>query len=185
MQRLVLILLLCLSGCQSLPENQLIYQRDGGRYALHTQWKGPAQQLLQQVTFTGAGQQQEFLLSVQLDTQQMLLVGLSPLGHELWRITLTPDGELVSTGIQPFADRRFALQLVAQMQWSLLPLQDVQAHLSALTMKELPQQRQLIDASGAIVLTIDGPGELAVGKTIRVRDSNFELNIVTLERDQL
>ncbi|TXH94993.1 MAG: DUF3261 domain-containing protein [Rheinheimera sp.] len=185
MRRLTILLVFWLSACQLLPRSNMVYQLDGGHYRLQTHWPGPAQQILQQVVFTTAGQHHEFLLSAQLDAQQMLLVGLSPLGQELWRIELTSDGQLLTAGIQPFADKRFAVQLLAQMQWSLLPLPDIQPQLRALTLTDMPNQRQVKNADGQTVLTIEGAGEIAVGKTYRIFDGNFELSIVTLERELL
>ncbi len=185
MRRLAILLALLLSACQLLPGSELVYQRDGGYYLLQTRWQGPAQQVLQHVNFTAAGRQHEFLLSAQFDATQMLLVGLSPLGHELWRIVLTPDGQLTASGIQPFANSRFAVQLLAQMQWSLLPLPAIQPHLHALTMQQLSTQRQLKNADGSTVLTIDGAGDIAVGHTLRIHDSQFELRIETLEQELL
>lgn len=185
MRRVAIVLAFLLSSCHVLPDSELFYQRDGGSYTLHTRWQGPAQQVLQQVTFTADGQRHEFLLSAQFDSTQILLVGLSPIGQELWRIALTPDGQLAATGIQPFANSRFAVQLLAQMQWSLLPLSDIQSHLRSLTLQQLSSQRQLKNSNGVTVLTIDGVGDIAVGNILRIHDSQFELSIETLEQELL
>ncbi len=71
------------------------------------------------------------------------------------------------------------------MQWSLLPLPAIQPHLHALTMQQLSTQRQLKNADGSTVLTIDGAGDIAVGHTLRIHDSQFELRIETLEQELL
>lgn len=181
----LLLLSLGLSGCQLWQQRSLYYSYAGGGYQLLTRWPGAAQQLLQQVHFQTDATQQEFLLSVQLEPEQILLVALSPLGHELGRVTLTAAGQLQLQGQAPFSERAFALQLLAQMQWSVWPQAAVEAQLDDLQLRQQQQQRFVLDKTGNTVLLIDGAGVLAAGQVTEISQRQYRLRLTTLQQDFL
>lgn len=182
---LVLLLSLSLSACQLWPQAQLYYPYAGGGYQLLTQWAGRPQQLLQQVQFQQGTVQQEFLFSVQLLPDQILLVALSPLGQELGRVELTRDGRLQQQGIKPFSEPAFAVQLLAQMQWSLWPVAAVQPQFKGLRLQEQQQQRQVLDRNLQTVLQISGAGSLATGQVTEIKQQHYQLRLITLQQDFL
>lgn len=185
--RLVLLLLLALglSACQLWPKPPLYYAFGGGGYQLLTQWPGPSQQLLQQVQFKTAQQQQEFLLSVQLLPEQMLLVALSPLGQELGRVELTAGGRLQQQGQAPFSEPAFAVQLLAQMQWSLWPVAAIQPRLSGLLLQEKQQHRVLLNDQLQQLLVIQGAGSPVAGQITDITQQHYQLRLTTLQQDFL
>lgn len=182
---LLLLLTLALSACQLWQQGPLYYPYAGGGYQLQTRWPGPSQQLLQQVQFAAGARQQEFLLSVQLLPEQILLVALSPLGHELGRVELTAGGRLQQQGQAPFSDRSFAVQLLAQMQWSLWPLTQIQPGLDDLQITQQQQQRLLLDKNAQAVLTINGAGPLTTGQVTEISQPDYRLRLTTVQQDFL
>jgi|GEM_PF-644903 len=198
MRRLVLLFMsLCLAfslaSCQLLRPHSLVYQVTGGSYQLNTGWPGKPQQLLQQVQFKSANTNHEFLLSVQLQAEQLLLVALSPVGHELWRVQLTADGQLQHQGIAPFSERAFALRLLAEMQWSLWPVAQVSPNLQGLQLTEKAGVRQVFGIAGSHVgsqhqqpiLQISGGGVPVVGQVTVLQQADYQLTLTTLEQDFL
>jgi hypothetical protein len=185
MRNLVLLLWLgCLASCQLKPEQDLVYQVADGSYQLRTTWPGQPQQLLQQVRFSSVNSNQEFMLSVQLLPEQLLLVALSPVGHELWRVQLTADGQLLHQGIEPFSERAFALRLLAEMQWSLWPVVQVMSGLDGIQLIEQSGSRQVLSKSKSL-LRITGAGVLAVGQITVLQQADYQLTLTTLEQEFL
>lgn len=185
MRNLVLLLWLgCLASCQLKPEQGLVYHVADGSYQLRTVWPGKPQQLLQQVRFSSANSNQEFLLSVQLLPEQLLLVALSPVGHELWRVQLTADGQLLHQGIVPFSDRAFALRLLAEMQWSLWPIGQIIPGLDGIQLIEQSGSRQVL-LKNKPLLQITGAGVLAVGEMTVLQQADYQLTLTTLEQEFL
>lgn len=180
---------LCVASCQLLSAKGLVYQVGGGSYQLNSGWPGKPQQLLQQVQFKTANTTQEFLLSVQLQSEQLLLVALSPVGHELWRVQLTAAGQLQHQGIAPFSERSFALRLLAEMQWSLWPVAQVNPNLQGLQLIEKAGLRQVFGIAAGQeqqpILHISGGGVLAVGQVTVLKQADYQLTLTTLEQDFL
>jgi hypothetical protein len=183
---LSLCLALSLASCQLLPAHGLVYQVAGGSYQLSSGWPGKPQQLLQQVQFKSATTTQQFLLSVQMLPEQLLLVALSPVGHELWRVQLSADGQLQHQGVAPFSERTFALRLLAEMQWSLWPVAQIQPRLQGLQLTEQAGLRQVLDpVQQQAILQISGGGVLAVGQVTVLQQADYQLTLTTLEQEFL
>jgi hypothetical protein len=183
---LSLCLALSLASCQLLPAHGLVYQVAGGSYQLSSGWPGKPQQLLQQVQFKSATTTQQFLLSVQMLPEQLLLVALSPVGHELWRVQLSADGQLQHQGVAPFSERTFALRLLAEMQWSLWPVAQIQQRLQGLQLTEQAGLRQVLDpVQQQAILQISGGGVLAVGQVTVLQQADYQLTLTTLEQEFL
>lgn len=181
--------LLSLAACQMHPPTGLVYQVAGGSYSLNTGWPGQPQQLLQQVQFKTASTSHEFLLSVQLQPTQLLLVALSPVGHELWRVQLVADGQLQHQGVAPFSERAFALRLLAEMQWSLWPLTDVRTNMQGLQLTEQAGIRQVAGNTAVTrqqpILQIRGGGVPVVGQVTVLQQADYQLTLTTLEQEFL
>lgn len=183
---LTLGLLLLLSGCQ------LGYRAaDGyvslaqGYYQLSDSWSGRPQQLLQQVSWRSGNAQHVFLMTVLLNSDGYLVIALSPLGHELWRLHYGPGHRLSLSGIEPFNQPMFARRLLAEMQLSLLDASAIQDRLYRLSLQQHDEKRRLRSAENQPLLTITGAGKLATGQTVTIDADSYQLQIRTLQQDFL
>jgi hypothetical protein len=187
-RRIIIALwLLLLCGCQQwrAPADSGWLALDEGYYQLLDSWPGEAQQLLQQVVWRDANQQRQFVLSALLQPDSMLLVAVSPLGQELWRLNYHRGHQLSVAGIAPFNQPQFAKRLLAEMQLALLPHSLLQPRLKALTLQERDAQRWLRRRDGSTVLHIQQAAQLQPGAQIVLQAGAYQLQITTLQQDFL
>lgn len=184
-----LLLLLSISSCQLWqrpPAAQGWVPFASGYYQLLDSWRGQPQQLLQQAVWHDSKTEQQFLISVLLTEQQMVLVGLSGLGQELWRLAYQPGHQLSHSGIAPFDQPQVARRLLAEMQLALLDQASLSTRLQGLQLQQnAAGERQLVTASGELQLTIRGAATLAVGHSTEIITDDYRLTISTLQQDFL
>lgn len=186
MSRLCLIFILLLTGCQLLsvkPDSQV--PLGTGYYQLSDSWPGPAQQLLQQASWSDGTEQHQFTISALLRADVTLLVALSPLGQELWRVQYQPGHRLSVSGIAPFNQPQFAKFLLAQMQLALLDRAQLSGRLYALKLEQDNSSRAVLDDKGNTVLQIAQPQQLGQGQSITITTAAYSLKITTLQQDLL
>ena len=187
-RRVVLaICLLLLSGCQQwrLPKTAGWVALDGGHYQLIDYWPGAPQQLVQQLSWQDDTRQQQFLLTALLQADGYLLVALSPLGHEMWRLQYQRGHQLTASGMAPFNQPEFARRLLAEMQLALLQQPLLAGRLQGLTLRQKDDQRQLLRNDGSVLMTIMQAGQLQPGKQIQLSSQTYKLQINTLQQDLL
>ncbi|SEH66187.1 Protein of unknown function [Rheinheimera pacifica] len=189
-----LILALCLlllSGCQQwrTPAAKGWVMLDGGYYQLLDNWPGRPQQLLQQVSWRDEQQQQQFVLSVLLTADSILLVALSPIGQELWRLHYQPQHQLTLSGIAPFNQPEFTKRLLAEMQLALLDSDVVTPRLQGLTLTEHEidngTERHISHVSGKLILQIHHSAQISTAVPITLKGRHYQLQITTLQQDFL
>lgn len=186
MYRIFLIFALLLTGCQLKPmfDNSWVVLGKG-HYQLTDTWPSQAQQLMQQVVWFDGKQQQQFIISALLQPEAMLLVAVSPLGQELWRLNYQPDHQLSVSGIAPFNQQPFAKVLLAQMQMALLSEPQLRAKLQQVTLLQDGNDRTLLDKDGQLLLHITNAGQIAAGQKIIIKAPAYSLQIKTLQQDFL
>ncbi|WP_409522558.1 DUF3261 domain-containing protein [Nitrincola sp. MINF-07-Sa-05] len=186
----ILIFGLLLSACQVLSSTAAkdSVPMAGGSYRLYPGWPGPDQQWLQHIQWRNGTKTHEFMLSASLTEHSILLVGMSPLGQELWRLSYDETGGLQTAGVEPFNDPEFASRVLAEMQLALLPMELLEPRLTKLRMTEAltsNYQRRLIDAEGGEVLSIIWKGEPEPQRLIELTQAHYQLIITTLEVEML
>lgn len=183
--------LLLLSGCQQwrTPAAKGWVMLDGGYYQLVDNWPGRPQQLLQQINWRDEQQQQQFVLSALLTADSILLVALSPIGQELWRLHYQPQHQLTLSGIAPFNQPEFAKRLLAEMQLALLDSSIITPRLYGLTLTEhttaIGTERYINHASGRLILQIDHSAQISTMTPITLKGHHYQLQITTLQQDFL
>ncbi|PKM18010.1 MAG: hypothetical protein CVV11_18090 [Gammaproteobacteria bacterium HGW-Gammaproteobacteria-15] len=189
-----LILTLCLlllSGCQQwhTPTAKGWVMLDGGYYQLLDNWPGRPQQLLQQVSWRDEQQQQQFVLNALLTADSILLVALSPIGQELWRLHYQPQHQLTLSGIAPFNQPEFAKRLLAEMQLALLDSTVITPRLQGLALTEHATEsgteRHISHASGKLILQIHHSAQISTAVPITLKARHYQLQITTLQQDFL
>lgn len=186
MYRFCLIFMLLLSGCQLAPPAQQGWVALGqGYYQLLDHWPEAERQLLQQAQWQNEQTTQQFLLSALLKHDAMLLVALSPLGQELWRLQYQRGHRLQVSGIAPFEQPEFARQLLAQMQLALLDETVLRQRLQGLSLQQSSTARTLHDKDGKVLLTVTNAGQLQAGNEIQIAADHYRLRITTLQQDFL
>jgi hypothetical protein len=184
MSRFCVVLVLLLSGCQLFSERGPGWTALGsGYYQLHDSWPGPAQQLLQHASWDDGTTQYQFTISVLLQSDAMLLVALSPLGQELWRLHYQRGHQLTATGIAPFNQPAFARRLLAEMQLALFDRASLIPRLQQLSLQQHANRRTVSDSNHADVLQIDNPAQTAAGQQIIIQAAAYRLQITTLQQD--
>src|SRR5690554_2333568 len=101
LKRITLTLSLCLlAACATVPELERVPLNATARLDLASSWPGKPTQQLHQVTWSHAEHTpQVFLISSYLSNSEVTVIGLSPLGQELWRVFLTPGKPIAASGI--------------------------------------------------------------------------------------
>lgn len=185
--RIILLCCLLLSGCQQwrYPADTGWVALDGGYYQLQDSWSGKPQQLVQQLSWHSGEQQQQFILTALLQPQGYLLIALSPLGHELWRLNYQQGHKLTVTGIAPFNQPQFARRLLAEMQLALLPMQQVAPHLRNLQVTQHQDIRYILRTDDSVLFTIADAEAKTPHQAIRFTADNYTLHITTLQQDLL
>lgn len=179
--------LLLLSSCQQwrAPANNGWIALDNGYFQLLDSWPGKPQQVLQQITWRDTTQQHEFILSALLQHDTMLLVAVSPLGQELWRLSYSKGHHLSASGVAPFNQPQFAMRLLAEMQLALLDSSLLLPRLKSLSLQDEVDERWLRRNDGGTVLHIHLPGQMQVAKQITLQATTYQLQITTLQQDFL
>lgn len=189
----VVVLTLLLFGCQTTSDKLPGLSDDGrvsmagGSYQLIRGWSGPAQQVLQQITWQQGEERQEFLLSAELRPDSVLLVALSAMGHELWRLSYDHTGVLNTSGIEPFNQPAIAARILAEMQLALLPAELLQPRLQGIQFEEQqqPYSRLLLDKNNQTMLQIFWLGSAEPTAKIELVQPHYRLTIVTLQQEFL
>lgn len=187
-RRLILALwLVLLSGCQQwrMPAAAGWVALDGGYFQLLDSWPGAPQQLVQQLHWQSNERQQQFLLTALLQDDGYLLVALSPLGHELWRLQYGRGHQLTVSGIAPFNQPDFARRLLAEMQLALLDQTVLSSRLQTLSLRQQNGLRQVLRNDGSVLLSIRQAGQLTVGSGITLSNAGYQLQINTIQQDLL
>ncbi|MEH8017131.1 DUF3261 domain-containing protein [Rheinheimera muenzenbergensis] len=181
------ICLLLLSGCQQwrLPPAAGWVALDAGHFQLLDSWPGAPQQLVQQLHWQDGERQQQFLLTVLLQADGYLLVALSPLGHEIWRMQYSRGHQLNVTGMPPFNQPQFARRLLAEMQLALLQPSFLTGRLQQLSLRQQDGVRRLLRSDGSVVLSITQAGLLQPGSQIGLSSTGYQLQITTLQQELL
>jgi hypothetical protein len=185
-----LILTFCLvllSGCQQwrAPAAAGWVALDGGQFQLMDSWPGAPQQLVQQLHWQNNQHQQQFLLTALLQSDGYLLVALSPLGHELWRLQYSQGHQLSLSGIAPFNQPDFARRLLAEMQLALLEQSLLNSRLQNLRLRQHAGERLVLRKDDSVLLRITRPQQLAAGNEITVSSAGYQLKITTLQQELL
>lgn len=175
-------MLLGLSGCVALEQTDRVRVPVAqGYYSVQAQWPAAPLQLWQRVSWSQQDQQREFLVSALLEKDRVLLVALSPLGNELFRSELTPNGHRF-TGSEFLSEPRLALQVWADLQMALWPIAQVNRHLSDAQLTLSDSKRTLVDGGNLIW---SSTVELTTGGTITHHVRDYNLRITTLQNDVL
>jgi uncharacterized protein YkuJ len=183
----LVVILVIISGCQlQRPADRAWVTIDTGYYQLNDSWPQPPQQLLQRVIWSDLQHNKhEFLISVLLQAEQTLLLAISPLGQELWRIQYQAGHQLTTSGIAPFNQPDFAKLLLAQMQLAMYDLTHIQTRLNQLNAKQTAQQRIIFNQAGQVIIEIKHAQQLSPGKTMQITTPDYRLHITTLQQDFL
>ena len=181
------ICLLLLSACQQwrLPSAAGWVALDGGHFQLLDSWPGASQQLVQQLHWQDGQRQQQFLLTALLQADGYLLVALSPLGHELWRLQYSRGHQLSVFGMPPFDQPEFARRLLAEMQLALLEQPLLRGRLQGLSLQQQDGLRRLLRRDGSVLLSIKQAGQLLPGSQIELSSAGYQLQITTLQQELL
>lgn len=186
MSRFSLIFIILLTGCQLVAPREAGWTMLGdGYYQLLDRWQGQPQQLVQQISWQNKAQQQQFLLTVLLQRDTTLIVAISPLGQELWRMQYSDGHKMTLSGVAPFNQPAFARNLLAQMQLALLDEPLLTPRLQGLVLQQEADRRTLLDARQHPVLQVDNPGQISEGDRIILSGPDYQLTILTLQRDLL
>lgn len=185
----IIALIWLLAGCQQLPDQTAMPGAvlfGGGQYLLADYWPAQPQQLLQNVVWSDKTQQHHFLINLLLTSEQMLLVAISPLGQELWRLQYQAGHQLTVSGIAPFSEPEFARQLLAQMQLALFNVEELTPRLQQLQLTQPDNNtRALFTADGNQLLMITAPASFSPGQNIHIMAPAYQLTITTLQQELL
>ena len=179
------LVLFAVAGCATLgSKDRLQVPVGAGYYSLQWQWPGEPLQVWQEVRWSQKAEQvknREFVVSVLLESERLLLVALSPLGNELFRSELTASGHSFK-GSDFLDEPKLALQVWADLQLALWPLETVNAHMSSGALQRENGRRNLRD-DGELVwssgVTMNTSG------TIENKQRGYELTVNTLQYDVL
>ena len=179
------LVLFAVVGCAALGSKDRLQVPVGtGYYSLQWQWPGEPLQMWQEVRWSQKAEQvknREFVVSVLLENERLLLVALSPLGNELFRSELTASGHSFK-GSDFLDEPKLALQVWADLQLALWPLETVNDHMSSGELQRENGRRNLRD-DGELVwssgVTMNTSG------TIENKQRGYELTVNTLQYDVL
>lgn len=182
---ILLLVATLVASCQIAPKQQKLAVSLGGTSSLQlqTQWFEEPVQQLQQITWRHPEHPvQTMLVSSVLKATGIVLVGLSPLGQELWRVELVPGRPPTIRGIEPFSQPQLAKAMVADMQLHLWPLTHLQNRLEYARVQDNGQQRTVTNLHGNLLWRAS-EGE----NSIRIENisGGYQLDIKLLQREQL
>ncbi|WP_258241011.1 DUF3261 domain-containing protein [Pseudidiomarina homiensis] len=190
----LLFALFMLVGCQATPPQSSLWTPVSEQAGLElvSHWPGPAQQELMLVEWSHPAQGQHTLqVSSARSAKGLTMVGLSPLGQELWRAALDASGRFTASGIAPFDDPRLVKQMLVTLQLVNWPVDLLQPNLHGASLQVTDNGRLLSSPTGAILwrLSFHDNGmlveHLAFGYRIKLRQLSLEmLEFPALEGEQ-
>lgn len=172
---------LLLSGCQTLPTstNPKVQLAENVQLELQSSWNGPATQTLHQVLWSHPEQESRTLLvSSLLSAEQIVMVGLSPLGQELWRVELGKQQPITVTGIAPFDQPQLARAIVADMQLQRWPLAELQRHLQGASITATANGRRVISDDKQLIWSARTEADITI---LQHHSAGYSLQLRTLE----
>lgn len=177
----LIIAVVLLSGCQLLPTSAdpRVQLAANVHLELQTSWYGSATQTLHQVIWSHPEHQSRtMLVSSWLSAEQIVMVGLSPLGQELWRVELGAQQPLKVTGIAPFDQPELAQAIVADMQLQRWPLAGLQNHLQGASITASENGRRVISDDKQLVWSARTEGDVTL---LQHHSAGYSLQLRTLE----
>ncbi|WP_417435398.1 DUF3261 domain-containing protein [Idiomarina abyssalis] len=180
---LLLLVMTILAGCQSLSGHSVQVPVADGSYQLQHSWPEKPVQLWQKVEWQKGQQQRTFMVSAVFDNERLLLVALSPLGHELFRSEITQANGLSFKGSEAFDDARLALQVWADLQMALWPLDFVNSNLDGMSLQTTQTKRELWH-NGQLLWSAAND-DASLQRVIQNKSMGYQLVITTLEYELL
>lgn len=170
-----------LSACQLLPDSAdpRVQLAADVQLQLQSSWSGPATQTLHQVIWSHPEHESRTLLvSSLLSADQIVIVGLSPLGQELWRVELGTKQPLTVTGIAPFDQPQLARAIVADMQLQRWPLVELQSHLQGASITATEHGRRVVSDDKQLIWSARTEAEVTI---LQHHSAGYSLQLRTLE----
>ena len=165
---LALLASCALNRCPTLP--------GGVSYCLQSPASGPSFSAVQQVVIGEGGQQETLLAYIENNPQRLALVGLSPLGQTVLRVTW--DGEqIVASGPPGMGPPVNPAVLVAVLQFGLWPADAVRAGLPENAVWKDGATNGQLSCQGKSLLTLHRTGQAAPYDTLSVTLQPAELLI--------
>ncbi|RUO69536.1 DUF3261 domain-containing protein [Idiomarina ramblicola] len=178
-----LLVIALIAGCQSLSGHSVQVSVAGGSYQLQHSWPEKSVQLWQKVEWQKGQQQRTFMVSAVFDNEKLLLVALSPLGHELFRSELNKADGVSFKGSEAFDNSRLALQVWADLQMALWPLDSVNANLNGASLQTTQTKRELWHNDQ--LLWSSANDDVSQQRVIQNKSMGYQLVITTLEYELL
>ncbi|MBG23160.1 MAG: hypothetical protein CMF22_06855 [Idiomarinaceae bacterium] len=182
---IALATLMFLVGCQATPPRDPLWTpvSDAAGFTLATSWPGPAQQELVLIEWSHPEQDQHSLqVSSARSAKGLTMVGLSPLGQELWRAALDASGRFSSTGVAPFDEPRLVKQMLATMQLVNWPIADLQPRLHGAKLLATKQGRVIHSASQELLWELTQQGDTLV---VEHHAFNYRIELRQLQLEML
>jgi len=178
-----LFLVMTVVACQTLGRHSVNVPVGDGSYQLQYSWPGEPVQLWQKVEWQKGEQQRTFMVSAVFERKRLLLVALSPLGHELFRSELSRANGVNFNGSDAFDDSRLALQVWADLQMALWPLDSVNANAANMSLQATPTQREFW-RDGQLFWSSSN-NDANQKRVIQNKSKGYQLLITTLEYELL
>ncbi|WP_153849433.1 DUF3261 domain-containing protein [Idiomarina loihiensis] len=178
-----LILMLMVTGCQSLGGQPAQVAIADGSYQLQHSWPREPVQLWQKVEWKKGEQQRIFMVSAVFDSERLLLVALSPFGNELFRSELSRANGITFRGSEAFDDSRLAIQVWSDLQMALWPLDSINANLTGMSLQVTQTGRELWHNGQLQWLSVNENENLQ--RTIENKFLGYQLTVTTLEYELL
>lgn len=178
-----LLLVLMVAACQSLGGQPTQVAIADGRYQLQHSWPREPVQLWQQVEWKKGEQQRTFMVSAVFSSERLLLVALSPFGNELFRSELSRVNGVTFKGSEAFDDSRLAMQVWADLQMALWPLDSINTNLTGMSMQTTQTGRELWHNEQLQWSSVNENENLQ--RAIQNISLGYQLTITTLEYELL
>jgi hypothetical protein len=178
-----LILMLMVTGCQSLGGQPAQVAIADGRYQLQHSWPREPVQLWQKVEWKKGEQQRIFMVSAAFDNERLLLVALSPFGNELFRSELSRANGVTFKGSEAFDDSRLAMQVWSDLQMAFWPLDSINANLSGVSLQATQTGRELWRNGELLWSSVSEDKNQQ--RVIQNKPMGYQLTITTLEYELL
>ncbi len=182
---IALAALMVLVGCQTTPPRDPLWTplSDSAGFTLATRWPGPAQQELVLVEWSHPEQGQHRLqVSSARSTKGLTMVGLSPLGQELWRAALDTSGRFSSSGIAPFDEPRLVKQMLATMQLVNWPIEDLQTRLQGAKLSVTEHGRVIHNSNQELLWELTQQGDTLL---VEHHAFNYRIELRQLQLEML
>lgn len=182
---LLAAVILLLSGCQLIPQRSQMIPYEGGYFRLEHAWPYEQEQWLQHVVLTYGNERHEFLLSSLFKQEELLVVGLTLTGQELFRVGITNNS--IYMGGEHLPDPRLPLRMVAEMQLTLLPEAVLRSRIKGLTIEDTVDEVWLrkVYKGNQLVLTIKSDIQPLYAETITIEHTEYQVTLSILSRNIL